>query len=187
MAFLLRVCAAHPPPLWSNGASPQRAPRAQRVASISIRDRAIRLLARREYARSELEQRLLAKGCDRSEVRAALDALVAEGLVSDARYAHAVVAQKAGRQSRRGIVESLKAKGVAREDIDAAIGEAELDDEAALRTLWQSRFGRGPADEREKARQVRFLQSRGFALSAILKLLQRIGKERADDDQRGGV
>jgi len=158
------------------------------VASISIRDRAIRLLARREYARSELEQRLLTKGCERSEVRAVLDVLAAEGLLSDARYAHAVVAQKAGRQSRRGIVELLKAKGVAREDIDAAIGEAELDDEAALRTLWQSRFGRGPADEREKARQVRFLQSRGFALSAILKLLQRIGnEERADDDQRGGV
>jgi regulatory protein len=143
------------------------------VASASLRDRAIRLLARREYARSELEQRLVSKGCDRSELRAVLDALAGEGLLSDARYAHAVVAQKAGRQSRRGIVELLKAKGVAREDIDAAIDEAGLDDEAALRALWQSRFGSAPAHEREKARQVRFLQSRGFALSAILKLLRR--------------
>jgi hypothetical protein len=38
--------------------------------------------------------------------------------------------------------------------------------------LWQRRFGAAPANDREKARQVRFLQSRGFELSAILKLLR---------------
>ena len=31
---------------------------------------------------------------------------------------------------------------------------------------------RRPNDEREKARQVRFLQGRGFSLSAIVKLLR---------------
>jgi regulatory protein len=142
------------------------------LASVFLRDRAIRLLARREYARSELEQRLVARGGERSEVRAVLDALAADGLLSDARYAHAVVAQKTGSHSRRSIVEELKAKGIAREDIDAAVAETELDDEAALRALWQRRFGQVPADERAKARQVRFLQTRGFALSAILKLLR---------------
>ena len=39
--------------------------------------------------------------------------------------------------------------------------------------LWRRRFGAPPANDREKARQVRFLQSRGFALSAIFKLLAR--------------
>jgi len=38
--------------------------------------------------------------------------------------------------------------------------------------LWQRRFGTPPANDREKARQIRFLQSRGFALSAIFKLLR---------------
>jgi regulatory protein len=142
------------------------------LVSCSLRDRAIRLLARREYARSELEQRLVARGGERREVRAVLDALAADGLLSDARYARAVVAQKAGGHSRRSIAEALKAKGVSHEDIAAAIAETELDDEGAMRALWQRRFGQAPADERAKARQVRFLQARGFALSAILKLLR---------------
>ena len=154
----------------SKEASPED--RRRSVASVSLRDRAIRLLARREYARSELERRLVGKGGERSEVRAVLDTLAAEGLLSDARYASALVTQKAGNHSRRSIVETLKAKGVAREDIDAAVGETDLDDEAALLALWQRRFGAAPANERDKARQVRFLQARGFALSAILKLLR---------------
>ncbi len=113
------------------------------------------------------------RGGDRSEVRALLDALTAEGLLSDARYAHSIVARKTGSYSRRRIVDELKAAGLAREHIDAALADGEQDDEAALLALWRRRFGRAPAGEREKARQVRFMQSRGFALSAILKLLRR--------------
>jgi regulatory protein len=142
------------------------------LAAAPLREQAIRLLARREYARSELEQRLVAKGGERDAIRAVLDALAAEGYLSDVRYARAVVAQKSRSHSRRGIVASLKAKGVGLEDIASAVAETELDDDAALRALWQRRFGEAPADERAKARQVRFLQSRGFSLSAILKLLR---------------
>lgn len=142
------------------------------MAKPSLREQAIRLLARREYARSELERRLVAKGGEREAIGAVLDALVAEGYLSDARYAHAVVAQKRGNHSRRSIVATLKAKGVGSEDIDSAVAETGLDDDAALRALWQRRFGEPPMDERAKARQVRFLQARGFAVSAILKLLR---------------
>jgi regulatory protein len=39
--------------------------------------------------------------------------------------------------------------------------------------LWQRRYGQLPASDREKARQVRYLQARGFSVSAILKLLRR--------------
>lgn len=149
------------------------------MASVALRTRAIRLLARREYARGELERRLLARGGERSEVRAVLDALGREGLLSDARYARSVLARKAGSYARRRIVEELKAVGISADEIGAAVGEVELDDEAALRALWQRRFGRAPADERDKARQVRFLQSRGFTLSAILKLLRECGSGRS--------
>lgn len=101
-----------------------------------------------------------------------LDELSGLGYISDERYARAIAMQKAGRYSRRSIAGELKAKGIAAGDIDAALAEAGIDDEAALAALWQRRFAQPPADEREKARQVRFLQARGFALSAILKLLR---------------
>jgi regulatory protein len=138
----------------------------------TLRAQAIRLLARREYARAELESRLVGAGADLAEVRNILDDLGAQGLLSDQRFAQAVVSQKAGRYSRRNIAGGLKAKGVASSDIDNALREADLDDDTALRALWQRRYGQLPAGDREKARQVRYLQARGFSISAILKLLR---------------
>jgi regulatory protein len=143
-----------------------------RSAPVSLRAQAIRLLARREYARSDLEQRLIAKGAPRTEVSPVLDELIAQGYLSDARYARAMATRKSDGYSRRSIAEGLKSKGIARTDIERALLEAEIDDEKALHALWQRRFGKPPMDEREKARQVRFLQARGFALSAIFKLLR---------------
>jgi regulatory protein len=145
------------------------------LAGETLKQKAIALLARREYGRSELELRLVARGGERSEVRALLEALATQGLLSDARYARSIVARRLGSCSRRRIAEELKAAQIAPEHIDAALAETPADDDAALVALWRRRFGRAPADERDKARQVRFLQSRGFALSAILKLLRREG------------
>ena len=143
-----------------------------RVVTRTVRAKAIRLLAGREYARAELESRLVGGGADLTEVRSTLDDLDAQGLLSNQRFARAVVGQKAGRFSKRSIASGLKAKGVAADDIDHALLEANLDDDAALKSLWERRFGQPPANDREKARQVRYLQARGFSLSAIFKLLR---------------
>ncbi len=139
---------------------------------VSLKAQAVRLLARREYARDDLEQRLIAKGAARDEVVAVLDELSSQGLLSNERFAHALVAQKAGNYSRRSIRGELKRKGVSGEAIEGALGDAPVEDEAAMLALWQRRFGTPPANDREKARQIRFLQSRGFELSAIFKMLR---------------
>lgn len=141
------------------------------MAARSLRAQAIGLLARREYARAELEHKLIAKGAQPDDVRRLLAELIEEGYLSDARYAEAAVARGSAAFGRRRIVGALKAKGVASAAIEAALAQAPQDDEAALRALWERRFGRVPADARDKARQVRFLQARGFALSSILRLL----------------
>jgi regulatory protein len=138
----------------------------------SLKARAIGFLARREYARAELRDRLLATGATSDEVDPVLDELAAQGYLSDARFAHALVRQKQGAYSRRSLAQTLKAKGVAGEVVTEALAGAETDDAATLVALWRRRFGRAPADDRERARQVRFLQSRGFGLSAIFKLLR---------------
>jgi regulatory protein len=138
----------------------------------SIKARAIAALARREYSRAELRAKLVAAGAAPQETDAALDEVAALGYLSDARYAQAAVSRKAGTHSRRAIEESLKAKGVATDVAGAALAATAVDDRDVMVALWRRRFGVAPANEREKARQVRFLQSRGFALSAIFKLLR---------------
>lgn len=141
-------------------------------ASRSVKARAVALLARREYARAELRDRLLAAGGDVAEVDATLAELAVQGYLSDDRYAHAIVRRKRGDFAQRAIVATLKAKGVDPATAREALADVPLDDEKALADLWRRRFGQSPCDERERARQVRFLQARGFALSAILRLLR---------------
>ena len=48
-------------------------------------------------------------------------------------------------------------------------------------TLWQRRFGQVPRDERDKARQVRFLLARGYSTSIALKVLRAAGARNADE------
>jgi regulatory protein len=149
---------------------PAKPPPAQPARSIKAR--AIGLLARREYSRAELRERLLANGGGAAAVDAALAELAALGYLCDARYAHAIVRRRRGDYARRLIEETLKQKGVEPTSAKEALADIAVDDAQTLASLWQRRFGRPPDDEREKARQVRFLQARGFALSAILRLLR---------------
>ena len=147
----------------------------------SLKARAIALLARREYSRVELRGKLGAgadHGADGADaVEALLDELATLGFLSDARFAQSVVRQKSGGYSKRAIGASLKARGVEGEAAADALAGVEIDDLDAMLTLWRRRFGKAPANDKEKARQVRFLQSRGFALSAIFKLLRNLPGE----------
>jgi regulatory protein len=138
----------------------------------SLKSRAIGLLARREYSRAELAAKLAAAGGERAEIEPLLDELAAQGYLSDARFAHALVRQKSGGYSKRSIAATLKAAGVGGDEAATALAGSEVDDQDALVALWRRRFGKAPADDREKARQVRFLQARGFSLAAIFRLLR---------------
>ncbi len=138
----------------------------------SLKARAIGALARREYSRAELRAKLVGGGAAPQDADAVLDEVAALGYLSDARFAQAQVERKAGAFSRRAIAAALKDKGVAADVAGAALATTDVDDREAMVALWRRRFGVAPTNDREKARQVRFLQSRGFALSAILRLLR---------------
>lgn len=142
---------------------------------LSLKASAIRLLARREYARAELHDRLVARGAAREEVERVLDELERSGYLSDVRFAQALVAQKAGRYGKRAIAHQLRQKQVAPgAAIDALASMALTDEVADATALWQRRFGVLPKDDREKARQVRFLQARGYSITIALKVLRHV-------------
>ncbi len=134
-----------------------------------MRKAAYALLAGRDFSRHELVTRLLRKGHRRELVEAAVEALVQQGLLREARYAGQFVTQNAGRG--RGPVRipmGLREKGVAAEAIDQALDEAETDWVAAAREARRRKFGLSPpADHRERAKQARFLQYRGFSSEQI--------------------
>jgi regulatory protein len=54
---------------------------------------------------------------------------------------------------------------------------AGVDEVDEAQALWQRRFGAPPVDQRDKARQVRFLQARGYSLSTALAVLRKAAPE----------
>ena len=144
---------------------------------------AVRMLARREYARAELRARLLARGVPESDAATAPDELAGRGLLSDARCAEAIVAQRAGRYGRRAIAHAMKEKGVEAGAASSALASlAGRDEVEEALALWRRRYDAPPADPRDKARQVRFLVARGYPLSVALAVLKRAGAAMRDDD-----
>jgi regulatory protein len=141
----------------------------------------LRLLARRDYSRSELAQRLRRRGVPADEIGATLDDFERLGYLSDVRYAQALVSQRAGRLGARAIARDLHDKGIAADAAKNALTALAPRDELADATaLWTRRFGTPPADEREKARHVRFLMSRGYSVSVALKVLRAAGATTGD-------
>jgi regulatory protein len=138
----------------------------------SLRARAMRFLARREHSRVELRRKLAPKAEEGEDLDALLDDLARRGWLSDARFAEQSVRARARRFGPLRIAQQLRSRGVDDEAIAAAFRAAGADGASSLESVWASRFKALPADERERGRQVRFLQGRGFALDDILKFLR---------------
>ncbi|MDR0247727.1 MAG: recombination regulator RecX [Burkholderiales bacterium] len=139
----------------------------------SLKATVIRMLARREYGRAELAQRLSQRGVAADEIESVLDEMAALGFLSDTRYAESLVRQKQGRYAKRAIAYTLKERGLDRDTAEAALSALETTDETdeAL-ALWRKRFGTLPENERERNRQLRFLLSRGYSTAVAFKVLK---------------
>jgi regulatory protein len=143
------------------------------TAAERARERALRLLARREHSRAELRQRLRRSArdddvLDAEALEALLDALAREGWLSETRFAEATVAAR----TRRGdgplrLRARLAERGVAAELIDTALG-AVSDWQDLLERARCKRFGDpAPQDYAQWAQQARYLQRRGFSEAQI--------------------
>jgi regulatory protein len=124
----------------------------------------VALLARRDFAAGELATKLRERGFDAALIDRLTEALRARRLLDDARYAGNFVRYHSARgQGPVRIRRDLEAVGVGTELIEAALDS--VPDWAALaRDVRRRRFGAKPPELwREKGRQARFLQYRGFS------------------------
>ena len=140
----------------------------------SLKARAIGFLARREHSRAELAHKLGPQAETREEVETLLDELVKQGFLSDARYAEGVVRTRGGRFGSQRIAYELRQKGVTESVVEKIAGQLKAADLQTARAAWQKKFGVLPSDGRQKGKQVRFLQSRGFSMEVIDRVLRAI-------------
>ncbi len=146
----------------------------------SLRTRALQYLARREYSRAELHGKLLPHirtegeidAVPTEELDALLDDLTARGWLSEARAVTQLLHARRSRFGTQRIAQELRQKGVAEDIIAEALPQLKETELEAAREVWQKKFGVLPQDRKEKARQMRFLQSRGFAMEVIFKVMK---------------
>ena len=138
---------------------------------LSLKGRALRLLARREHSRVELERKLAEHEQAPGQLRQALDELQARGFIDEQRVVDSLVHRRAPRLGAGRIRQELQAKGLDAERIAAAVAalrDTELD---RAREVWRRKFDAPPADAAARARQSRFLAARGFGGEVIRRVL----------------
>jgi regulatory protein len=129
------------------------------------------LLARREHSHLELERKLEARGFAGELVAEVLESLEQDGLLSDARFAQSFIAARYAKgQGPIRIRRDLAERGV--EPQSAWFDSEDFDWAGLARETRRRRFGSAaPADLKDKARQMRFLEYRGFSHDQIRQAL----------------
>lgn len=160
----------------------------------ALQQEALRLLVRREHSRQELQQKLTqrlramveAQGLDTEAfdglVQLILDELGTQRFQSDQRFAQQRAGQRGARYGNQRIKHELAQRGIDDQTISDALAAGE-NEFVRCRSVWQKKFG-ALAGKQEKtpreeiAKQVRFLQYRGFSGATIRQVM----KSSSDSD-----
>lgn len=157
--------------------SKQAADKLKTMTGQRLRSYAFALLTRRDYSQAELSTKLNLYAADSAEVARLVEELAQQNYQSD----HRVAAMTLSSQIRKGkglqrVKQALKAKQL---DTELIIEELqEVDWLAQAYQLKVKKFGAEVSkDPKLKAKQVRFLQYRGFEMDVILKAIARTSQE----------
>ncbi|HEY0858960.1 MAG TPA: regulatory protein RecX [Albitalea sp.] len=174
---------------------------------LSLKGRALALLAQREHSEVELRRKLLrharaevaapagpaagtaaddaaaveddtARVDAAARVDAVVDWLRAHNYLSEQRFVESRLHARAARYGNLRIRQELAQHGLSvPPDAAQALKDSEAERAAAV---WERKFGRPAADAAGRARQARFLAQRGFSPEVISRVLRQAGRTFAD-------
>jgi len=108
-------------------------------------------------------------------IDALMDKLEAQGYLSDARAAEAIVNARKGQRGILRITQELEQKGVSPETVQESLAELKKDQIKIAAEVWRKKFAGLPLDANERGKQTRFLASRGFSFEVIRDVLAGAG------------
>ena len=147
----------------------------------SLKGRALGYLSRREYSRSELARKLKPFVEETDSLDTLLDSLEAENWLSNSRFTESLIHRRSSKLGTSRILGELKQHAVDQslvEEASAQLRETEL---ARAQAVWRKKFRQLPETPAERAKQARFLASRGFSGATIGKILKGIDEEWSGD------
>lgn len=141
----------------------------KRKMLLSVRACAMNLLARREHSIKELQNKLLAREYTLDEIQKALQILTQEGLQSDERFMESFIHARMGRGSGPTKIKAeLRQRGLSDTLVETSLDERNKAWYKVAEEVRKKKFGNSkPTDFKEKAKQSRFLQYRGFTSDQI--------------------
>lgn len=140
-----------------------------------IKVRAVAVLARRERSRKGLFLKLKEDFWDEGDkelIESVLDELEQRKYLSDERFARQHVLVRSSRYGDMRLKYELSREGVDAESIQEALENSEVSEFDRAKAIWERKFGAPPEDFKERAKQIRFLASRGFSSRTIGKVLR---------------
>ena len=138
----------------------------------SLKGRALRLLSQREHSRTELERKLAQHEEVPGELAKALDELQARDFINDGRAIDSVVHRRSGKLGAARVKQELAAKGLTGEAVTAAMESLRETEFSRALAVWRKKFDNPAADPNERAKQIRFLLTRGFNAEVVRKIVQ---------------
>lgn len=138
---------------------------------LSLKGRALRLLAAREHSRAELERKLAAHEETPGQLAQLLDELQAKDFISEARVVESVINRRAARFGAARIRHELQGKGLGAELLAGAMDGLKATELARAREVWRKKFDAPALDAAGRAKQMRFLAARGFSGDVIRRVV----------------
>ena len=146
-------------------------PAARAGFGVSLKGRALRLLAAREHSRTELERKLKEHEETPGQLAQVLDDLQARDFISEARVVESVIHRRAARFGASRIKYELLNKGLGAEAVAEAVNRLKGSELERAREIWRKKFD-GPAlNAAGRAKQMRFLAARGFGGDVIHRVV----------------
>lgn len=138
----------------------------------SLKGRALRLLSGREHSRAELQRKLAQHETEPGELARALDELEAKGFINEQRVVESVLHRRASRLGAARVKQELQAKGLDAQAVAEAVASLQDTEEPRAREVWHKKFGAPPLDANERAKQMRFLLTRGFSSDVVRRVVR---------------
>ena len=142
---------------------------------VQLKKRALYYLGKRDYSRAELRKKILVYSetleITKDNLELVLDELEKKEWLSDIRFSEQFVLTKKRKFGTRKIAHELKLRGVEELIINRVLKDIKDDEFFLAKQIWEKKFNQIPITINEKAKQIRFMQSRGIEVSIIHKIL----------------
>jgi regulatory protein len=145
--------------------------------TLSLKGRALRALAGRDYSRVELERKLQSFEEEPGQLDKALDDLQAKGFLDEQRAADSLAHRRGQKLGTARVVQEMRARGIESEAIDNATAQLKVTELERARQVWRKKFGEPAQDAAERGKQMRFLISRGFSSEVIRRVIAGVQDE----------